>query len=136
MYGRVEAFRTYFTVMQFCDGETLSNMISLSGSLPDPESRKIIGQVACSLAYSVHADVLPLDTKPPNILRMIGQIANGEGYMPLNKRANRRRIKTVIQNLIYMAARLVSHARKRKLSFGKWSPWFPAYERVYQQLLC
>jgi len=71
-----------------------------------------------------------------NILRMIGQIANSGDHMPMRKRANRRRIRTVIQNLIYLAARLVSHARKRKLSFGKWSPWFPAYVSVYQQLLC
>ncbi len=71
-----------------------------------------------------------------NILRMIGQIANQGDDLPMSKPAKRRRIRTVIQNLIYLAARLVSHARRYKLSFGRWSPWFPAYFRVYQQLRC
>ena len=70
-----------------------------------------------------------------NILRMIGQMANDTGDFPFHKRAFRRRIKTVIQNLIYLAARLVRHARGYKLAFGRWSPWFPAFARTYQQLL-
>lgn len=69
-----------------------------------------------------------------NQLRLIGQVANGGDDLPLRKPANRRRIKTVIQNLIYLAARIVRHARRYKLSFGAWSPWFPAFERVYHHL--
>jgi len=71
-----------------------------------------------------------------NILRMIGQIANDTGDFPFHKRAFRRRIKTVIQNLIYLAARLVCHARSYKLAFGRWSPWFPGFARIYQRLQC
>lgn len=71
-----------------------------------------------------------------NILRMIGQIANDSGDFPFHKGAFRRRIKTVIQNLIYLAARLVCHARGYKLAFGRWSPWFPGFARTYQQLRC
>jgi hypothetical protein len=67
-------------------------------------------------------------------LRLIGQVANDGDDLPLRKPANRRRIKTVIQNLIYLAARIVYHARRYKLSFGAWSPWFPAFERVYHHL--
>ena len=69
-----------------------------------------------------------------NQLRLIGQVANDGDDLPLRKPANRRRIKTVIQNLIYLAARIVHHARRYKLSFGAWSPWFPAFERVYHHL--
>ncbi len=69
-----------------------------------------------------------------NQLRLIGQVANDGDDLPLRKPANRRRIKTVIQNLIYLAARIVRHARRYKLSFGAWSPWFPAFERVYHHL--
>jgi hypothetical protein len=71
-----------------------------------------------------------------NILRMIGQIANDTGNFPFHKRAFRRRIKTVIQNLIYLAARLVYHARSYKLAFGRWSPWVPDFARAYQRLRC
>ena len=69
-----------------------------------------------------------------NHLRLIGQIANQGDDLPLRKPAARRRIKTVIQNLIYLAARMVRHARRYKLSFGAWSPWFPAFQRVYHYL--
>ena len=47
-----------------------------------------------------------------NCLRLIGQIANTSSGLPLRKRAQRRRLKTVIQNMIYLAARLVRHARR------------------------
>jgi hypothetical protein len=71
-----------------------------------------------------------------NILRLIGQIANETQALPLRKPAGRRRIKTVIQNLIYLAARVVRHARRFKLSFGRYCPWFPVFRRVYLRLIC
>jgi hypothetical protein len=69
-----------------------------------------------------------------NLLRLIGQMANQGDDLPLRNPASRRRIKTVIQHLIYLAARIVRHARRYKLSFGAWSPWFPAFARVYHHL--
>lgn len=71
-----------------------------------------------------------------NCLRLIGQTANTSPGIPLRKPAQRRRLKTVIQNLIYLAARLVRHARRYKLAFGKWSPWFRSFAFVYRQLHC
>lgn len=71
-----------------------------------------------------------------NILRMIGQIANDTRDFAFHKRALRRRIRTVIQNLICLAAHLVCHARGCKLAFGRWSPWFPGFARTYQRLRC
>ena len=80
--------------------------------------------------------VLHCATVAYGILRMIGQMANDTGGFPFQKRAFRRRIKTVIQNLIYLAARLVPHARSCKLAFGRWSPLFPGFARMYQRLRC
>jgi len=71
-----------------------------------------------------------------NCLRLIGQMANESPSLPLRKPAQRRRLKTVIQNLIYLASRLVYHARRYKLSFGRWSPWFDSYRYVYRRLQC
>jgi len=71
-----------------------------------------------------------------NNLRLIGQLANGSGLIPLRKSAQRRRLKTVIQNLIYLASRVVRHARRLKLAFGRHSPWFPAFRQVYLRLIC
>ena len=71
-----------------------------------------------------------------NCLRLIGQTANAAPGTPLRKKAQRRRLKTVIQNLIYLAARLVRHARRYKLAFAQWSPWFRPYRVVYKRLQC
>ncbi len=71
-----------------------------------------------------------------NCLRLIGQTANTLSGTPLRKPAQRRRLKTVIQNLIYLAARLVRHARRYKLAFAKWSPWFRSFAFVYRRLQC
>jgi len=71
-----------------------------------------------------------------NNLRLIGQLANECGAIPLRKPAHRRRLKTVIQNLMYLASRVVRHARGLKLSFGRHSPWFPVFRQVYLRLIC
>lgn len=71
-----------------------------------------------------------------NNLRLIGQIANESAALPLHNAAGRRRIRTVIQNLMYLAARVIRHARRFKLSFGRYCPWFPVFQQVYQRLLC
>jgi hypothetical protein len=66
-----------------------------------------------------------------NILRLIGQVSLQSPDTPIKKVAQRRRIRTVIQNMIYLAARLVSHARQIKLRFGKHCPWLPSVKRIY-----
>ena len=71
-----------------------------------------------------------------NNLRLIGQLANEGDAIPLRKPAHRRRLKTVIQNLMYLAARVVRHARRFKLSFGRYSPWSPVFRQVYFRLIC
>ncbi len=71
-----------------------------------------------------------------NTLRLIGQMAHEVPALPLRKKASRRRIRTVIQNLMYLAARVVRHARQIKLSFGRLCPWFPVFRAVYLRLIC
>ncbi|MCE5393262.1 MAG: IS1380 family transposase, partial [Acidithiobacillus sp.] len=45
--------------------------------------------------------------------------------------ARRRRVKTVIQEVILQAARVVHHARQWILSFPENTPGFFAFERIY-----
>ncbi|MBF0423607.1 MAG: IS1380 family transposase, partial [Magnetococcales bacterium] len=45
--------------------------------------------------------------------------------------AKRRRIKTVLQELIYTAARLVKSGRRLKLRFGCVCPAFSVFDRLY-----
>ncbi|UOF91966.1 IS1380 family transposase [Fodinisporobacter ferrooxydans] len=66
-----------------------------------------------------------------NLLRIIGQQSLQTPFSPLKKSVQRRRIRTVIQNMIYLAARLVRHARKWKLRFGCYCPWFHTVKQMY-----
>lgn len=67
-----------------------------------------------------------------NLLRIIGQESLRKDDAPIRNNVKRRRIRTVIQNMIYMAVRLVRHARGLCFNFGKHSPWSPVLERVYR----
>jgi len=67
-----------------------------------------------------------------NLLRIIGQESLKEDDTPLRSQVKRRRIRTVIQNIIYIAARVSRHARRTTFNFGYYSPWFSAVMRIYQ----
>lgn len=66
-----------------------------------------------------------------NILCLIGQESIKKSDAPLKKKVQRRQIRTVIQNYITLAARLVHHSRKYKLGFSRYSPWFTSFKQVY-----
>jgi hypothetical protein len=40
----------------------------------------------------------------------------------------------ITENIMYLAARVVRHARRFKLSFGRHSPWFRVFRQVYFRL--
>lgn len=69
-----------------------------------------------------------------NILRWIGQEGLTGEKSPIKHRARRRRIRTVIQNLMYFAARLIKTGRKLKIAFGKHAPCKSIYAMLYYQL--
>ena len=74
-----------------------------------------------------------------NMLRIIGQISIEEtdaSEMPgiRRKKVTRRRIRTVMQDLMYMAGRLVSRGRKWYLSFGQLNPFSHLMERIHKRL--
>lgn len=65
-------------------------------------------------------------------LALIGLAISREAF-PL---AKRRRIKTVIQELMYLAARLVTTGRRLKILFSRHCPAFGAFGAVYNPLAC
>lgn len=67
--------------------------------------------------------VLQLGTVAYNILRLMGQFSVGNPLTPLRKKAERRRIRTVIKNLITCAARSIQHARQCYLGFASTDKW-------------
>jgi len=81
--------------------------------------------------FATNALVLTLGGLAYNILRAIGQLGLVSGETPVRHAAKRRRIKTVMQELMYLAARLVKTGRRLKLVFSRHCPAFEAFQRVY-----
>jgi len=75
--------------------------------------------------------VLLLGMVAYNLLRMIGQESLREADVPIRKQVSRRRVRSVMQDLVYLACRLVRHARFWTLSFGRHCPWLTTWRRVY-----
>ena len=65
-----------------------------------------------------------------NILRMVGQEINGTGDAPMKRRTRRRRLKTVILNIIHAPAHVTTHARKVFASLGRSNAWARTFLRV------
>lgn len=72
MYRRFAAFRTYFIVMEFCPGETLSRHLEQHGPLDEPAFRNAMGQLAAALQHSHRAGIVHRDIKPSNIMWLPG----------------------------------------------------------------
>ncbi|GER72883.1 hypothetical protein BpPP18_09500 [Weizmannia acidilactici] len=62
--------------------------------------------------YETNRLILHFGVFAYNLLRIIGQEGLREQDAPLKKRATRRRIRTVIQNMIIMASKLVHQGRQ------------------------
>ena len=75
--------------------------------------------------------VLLLGMVAYNLLKLIGQESLREADAPIRKPISRRRVRSVMQDLIYLACRLVRHARRWMLSFGRNCPWLKTWRRVY-----
>ena len=62
-----------------------------------------------------------------DVLRLMGQSALLSSDAPVRHSAKRRRLKTVIQELITVSAKVVKHARQTALNFGRHCPAFVVF---------
>ena len=69
-----------------------------------------------------------------NLLRLIGQNTLNEPDAPLRHAAKRRRIKTVMQEMMFKAGRMIKHAGRWILGLGERDIGFAVFERHYGQL--
>jgi serine/threonine-protein kinase len=76
MYGRFEAFRTYFIVLEFAEGRTLSELLKSQFKFDAGHTRRILGQLAQAIAYAHSRQVLHRDIKPSNL--MLGTDGNAK----------------------------------------------------------
>lgn len=79
--------------------------------------------------------VLHLGMLAYNCLRLVGQTGLLGNLSPVRHPARRRRIKTVLQEIIYRAAQFIRKARQRVLDFGEHCPAFKAFVQVQEHLL-
>lgn len=75
--------------------------------------------------------VLELTMIAYNILRIVGQESLKKRDDPERKRVRRRRIRTVISNLMQFAGHLTEHAGRLVLSIGRSNRWRFTFKRIY-----
>ena len=84
-----------------------------------------------SSKFATNALVLELAMIAFNLLRMIGQ--ESLKHKPDSKKVvKRRRLRTVIQNLIFCASHVTLHAKKLIIGLGKSNTWRFAFMSVWQ----
>lgn len=89
--------------------------------------------------FSTNSFILLLGMLGYNLLRLCGQESLREDngnirMMPDHrKKAHRRRIRTVMLDLIYMAGRIISKSRQWFISFGKMNPFVPLWKSIYRR---
>ena len=75
--------------------------------------------------------VLELTMIAYNILRIIGQESLKKKDAPGRKKIHRRRIRTVISNLMQFAGHLTEHAGRLVMSIGRSNRWRFTFKRLY-----
>ncbi len=69
-----------------------------------------------------------------NLLRLVGQHTLHESDSPMRKSALRRRIKTVMQEMMLKAARIIRHARGWALGISGSDSGFAVFERAHAKM--
>lgn len=69
-----------------------------------------------------------------NALRFMGLKGLIGSHSPIRHQAKRRRIKTVLQELMYLAARVITKSRQCWLRFGKHCAGYDAFGLIYRHL--
>ena len=81
--------------------------------------------------FETNALILKLAMIAYNILRIIGNEAMKKKDMPIrHSTIKRRRLKTIIENLILIAGHLTVHAHKIKLALGRSNAWSTTFLRL------
>ena len=96
-----------------------------------------------SNCFQSNSVILLLGMLAYNLLRLCGQESlredNGNtekipSYR--KKKVKRRRLRTVMLDLIYMAGRIIYTGRQWYISFGKINPWRFLWNNIYQEFIC
>jgi len=86
--------------------------------------------------FATNKLVLSCSALAYNILRFLGQEGLTRKDAPIRHKAKRRRIRTVMQELMYLAARFVESGRRWKLRFSYNCRAVTVFKVLYQRLAC
>lgn len=82
--------------------------------------------------FATNALILNLAALSYNYLRRIGQEAlNCKEYLPIKVDVSCRRLRSVLQDLIYIGCKFTRHANTIIVKFGRHCPWFNCFREVY-----
>ena len=70
-----------------------------------------------------------------NILRLLGDLLAKVESSPIRGKVIRRRIRTVILNVIHAPARIITHARRMQIDLGQSNAWADALLEICS-ILC
>ena len=82
--------------------------------------------------FATNALVLELAMIAFNVLRMIGQ-ESLKHKQPDKRKVRRRRLRTVISNLMFCASHVTRHARKVIVALGRSNTWRQAFLGVWNR---
>lgn len=91
-------------------------------------------------SFATNELILHLGMLVYNMMRIIGQesLAVADAFdalpQPRQREVRRRRVRTVMQDFIYMAGRLIRTARQWFISFGRLNPFAHLWERIELRL--
>jgi hypothetical protein len=80
--------------------------------------------------FATNSLILMLAVPVFNMLRLSGVAAMKNGYKS-RKNVSRRRIRTIIQDFMYMAGRIICHARRLRLAFSNRNPLREIWTATY-----
>lgn len=81
--------------------------------------------------FASNALLLSLGMLAFNCLRLIGQSAlKLKKLLPRKFKVQRRRLKSVLQDLIYIACKRIRHAGRTILDFGRNCPWYMVFRQL------
>ncbi|MDR0931615.1 MAG: transposase [Victivallales bacterium] len=82
--------------------------------------------------FATNALILNLAALAYNCLRYIGQEAlSCKEHLPVKLEVSRRRLRSVLQDLIYIGCKFTRHANTIVVKFGRHCPWFNCFREIY-----
>jgi hypothetical protein len=133
------AIEGWWTSLLWCDAQTVIALYADHGTSEQFHSEfktDLDIERLPSGKFATNALVLACAVLAYNILRWLGQNGLLGADAPPRHRAKRRRLRTVMQELIDLAARLVHTGRRLKLAFAHGCPVVRIFQRLYAQLAC